>query len=92
MSNIPTFTQDPQDREPVLMKYAGWLGSDDSLVDSAWTLPDGITADGEDRDATSAIIFITGGTIGQRYKFTNHVTAVSGREKDRSFYISVKEN
>ena len=80
------FLKDPEAVLDYKIDWSAWLGID-VLITSAWTVPAGITTDSDTSDATSTTIWLSGGTIGQSYELTNHITTASGREDDRTITI-----
>jgi len=45
----------------------------------------------DSKTATSATVWLSGGTAGQSYIVTNRITTAAGRTEDRSFTIRVEE-
>lgn len=71
--------------------WTEWLEEGDTVVTSEWTVPTGITGD---NDAILAggyktVIWIGGGTSGQKYEFKNKITTQDGRVKQLSLTISI---
>lgn len=71
-----------------------WLEEGETITASTWTLPDGITVDPanpalDDATESTTTIWLTGGTAGQTYRVTNHITTSAGREDDRSIFLRV---
>jgi hypothetical protein len=88
--SIASFEKDPA----AVLDYSGdwsaWLG-DDTIATSTWTVPTGITKNSDTHDATSVLIWLSGGTAGQKYTLVNHITTVGGRTDERTIVIKVKE-
>lgn len=66
-----------------------WLGTD-ALASSQFTVDTGLTKDAENFSSPNALVQLSGGTLGQRYRVTNKVTTVtSGETGVRSFIVNV---
>jgi hypothetical protein len=92
--NIPLILKDPS---AVLDYYedwqkAGdpWLGASETITGTpAWTLPTGITNSAQTNTATTATIWLAGGTIGTTYLISCKITTNQGRTDTRSFRVRV---
>lgn len=76
------------------MKWGAWLDGD-TIVSSEWIVPDGITKDPDKGDeisgaGTEAIIWLRGGTEGEKYTLTNRITTAAGRIDDRSATVKIR--
>ena len=98
--DIPTRVKDPQDRLDYGFDWAvappdgPWLSDGDTITSSTWTItlaPDSaLVIDTSDNTTTVTRVWLSGGTLGQDYQVTNHVTTAQGRQRDRSIYIKVR--
>lgn len=68
-----------------------WLAAGEEIASSTWIVPPGITEDSDDHDATTAWVWLTGGTVGQTYAITNRITTNQARIDDRTMKIYVTE-
>lgn len=85
------FDKDPQDKLDYGFDFTGFLGGD-TITTSTWTAsPDGLTLSNMTHDATKTTVWLAGGTVGETYKLVNHIVTAAGREKERSFRITIKE-
>ena len=66
-----------------------WLGSD-TIIDSTWTVPTGITKSGESFTTLITTIWLSGGTAETIYTITNKITTTGGRITEQSFLIRVR--
>lgn len=85
---------EPKDPNAVLdyqIDWSDWLRAGDSIGDSEWIVPDGIEKDSDSFNSTTTTIWISGGTAGTNYAFTNRITTIQGRTQDRTVTIPVKE-
>lgn len=66
-----------------------WLQADETIVSSTWTVPAGITKDSSDivDSGKTTLVWLSGGTVGEEYVVTNHVTTSKNRQDDRSILI-----
>lgn len=95
-----TFIKDPDETLDFRISWAdsgandgsstdtGWLIGD-TIVTSTWIVPAGITEVSESNNNTDAWIFLSGGTLGEKYRLTNRITTAQGRTADRSITIEI---
>lgn len=82
-----------KDPDEVLDYELDWsvrLGTD-TISTSTWIVPTGITKNSDTSDSTSATIWLSGGTAGESYTFTNRITTTGGRTMDESVKLKVKD-
>ena len=84
------FTKDPDAVLDYLIDWTRWLASD-KIATSAWIVPSGLTNVGDSKAATTATVWLAGGTAGQSYTVTNRITTTGGRTEDRSIIIRIEE-
>lgn len=82
--------QDPQASLDWGTDWSSWLGTD-TITTSTWTVGTGLTKGTDTHDATTATVWLSGGTAGIRYKITNHIVTAAGRTDERSFYVMVQD-
>ena len=85
-----TFTKDPNAVLDYSIDWTRWLAGD-QIATSEWIVASGLTKMADSKTATSATVWLTGGTAGQSYIVTNRITTAAGRTEDRSFTIRVEE-
>ena len=68
-----------------------YLGAD-TIIASQFSVDSGIMVESDTFDATSATIWLSGGTPDKRYAVVNHVTTAGGREDDWTIYLLVKDH
>lgn len=74
------------------MNWAAWL-EDDTIADSEWLVPAGITKDPDKGDTftdTVTVIWLSGGTEGEKYELTNRITTAAGRIDDRTASVKIR--
>jgi hypothetical protein len=86
-----TFTKDPNAVLDYTIDWTRWLAGD-HIATSEWLVPTGLTKVADTKAASSATVWLSGGTAGQSYTVTNRVTTTGGRTEDRSFTIRVEEH
>ena len=93
MAESSRIAHDPQAKLDYAVDWSAWLQSGETISASTWTVPAGITEATPEpsNTATVATIWLTGGTAGQLYTVTNHITTSMGREDDRSLFLRVIE-
>lgn len=72
--------------------WSNWLDGDEEIDVSTFIVSSGITVNSTSNTATSATVWLSGGTAGV-YRVTNRVTtdSIPARTDDRSITIRVKE-
>jgi len=85
-----SFSKDPDARLNYGIDWAAWL-SEDTIAESVWIVPAGLTSDGDSSTVTATSVVLAGGTAGQQYRVTNRVTTGEGLIDDRSITIFVLE-
>lgn len=70
---------------------AGYLQAGEIIGGSSWTIsPAGMTQTSAGNTASVATITVSGGTAGQIYQLTNHITTSQGRTDERSITVRVE--
>lgn len=87
---MATYIKDPDALLDYQIDWSSWLVAD-TISASSWEAKTGIVVDSDSETTTTTTVWLSGGTVGTKYKITNHITTAAGREDDRSFYIIVKE-
>lgn len=83
------FLKDPNAILDYRFDWSSWLASGETISTSAMTVQSGITKDSESNTTTTATVWLSGGTEGNRYTVTNRVTTNQGRTDDRTVLIRV---
>lgn len=74
------------------LNWTAWLDGD-TIANSEWIVPDGITKDpvkGDTHTDTETVIWLRGGTEGEKYTLTNRITTAAGRIDDRSATVKIR--
>ena len=86
------YIKDPQAVLEYKIDWSAWLPTGDTIIDSVFAcLSDGLTITDSSFDSTSATVWLSGGTVGEKYVVTDHVTTAAGRQDDRSITITIKD-
>lgn len=88
--SVKTFTKDPDAVLDYVGDWSKWLAGD-TIVTSTWDIPAGIVKDSDDKTVTTVLIWLSGGTAGQKYACRNRITTALGRTDDRTIVIKIKE-
>ena len=83
-------TKDPDEVLDFGLRWAPHLDGD-TISNSTWIVPDGITEESTNNDSTITTIWLSGGSPGITYIFTNRITTVGGRTMDQSVKLKCKE-
>lgn len=90
---IPVFRKEPGARLDFTMDWSTWLKGD-TLASATWTVPDGLTKvtvppPSIDEDGKIAIVWLEGGTAGQRYRGRCEIVTAAGRQEGQDFEVRV---
>jgi hypothetical protein len=83
--------KDPDDELDYVFDWSDWLETGETLTTCTWSTPTGITQDDDDIGATTATVWLSGGTVGETYTVGCLVTTSMGRSCERSCRILVAE-
>lgn len=88
-----SFTHDPAAVLDYALDWSTWLADGETVTAATWVVPAGLTqsAPSPSHTGTSATIWVTGGTVGQSYRLTNHITTSQGRQDERSITLVVRD-
>ena len=66
-----------------------WLSAGETIADHTITATTGLTVDSSSlaNTAASVVVWLSGGTVGNSYDVTCHITTSAGREDDRTIKI-----
>ena len=88
---MSTFVKDPNSRLDFACDWSAWLQDGETITGSEWLPDTGITMDSDSIAGGRTIVWLSGGTAGQRYAVTNRITTSAGRIDDRTLRISVRD-
>jgi len=87
---MTTYIKDPQSVLDYGFDWSDWLDTGDTVSTSTWNVPTGITEDSDSNTGTTTTVWLSGGTVGKKYKITNRMVTADGRTVDRSFYVRIE--
>lgn len=87
------YIKDPQATLDYVIDWAAWLATGETITAFTVTVPTGLTqaTPAPSATATTVTVWLAGGTPGQRYTVTVHVTTSAGRQDDRSIQILAQD-
>lgn len=86
---IPTYNKAPDEVLDITNDWTLQLADGDTISASTWTAPTGITVDSDSATTTEAVVWLSGGTLGQAYALLNHITTAGGRELEQSINVVI---
>jgi len=86
-----TFIKDPDAVLDYQWDWAAWLETGETITAGTVTATSGLTIDSQTAATTDVTAWLSGGTAGQVYPVTCHVTTSAGRVDDRTILIHVEE-
>lgn len=91
MSAKSSWVKDPSDVMDYMLNWATWLAGD-AVATSSWEAESGITIDSSPFTATTATVWLSGGSAGRRYTVTNTIVTLGARTKQQSIRLAVQDN
>jgi hypothetical protein len=85
--------KDPNEVLDFQIDWSARLASDETISTSSWTITGAdsvLVEDSNDIDDTNTIIWLSAGTLGERYLLTNRITTTGGRTMDQSAYLKIR--
>ena len=85
--------KDPDATVPFTFNWSAWLGDSAEISSVAWDVPAGLTQESASSTATTATVYLSGGTAGSTYTVRCRVTTNESpaRVDDRSLLVRVVE-
>ena len=71
--------------------YLQGLGDAVTISDSEWTVPDGLTLEGQSVNGSSMLVKLSGGTVNVNYTIYNKITTSDGDADRRAFLVRVRD-
>lgn len=88
--SVGSITKRSADSLNYTFDFSQWLASGDSVASATWTVPSGLTQVSSSTTSTTAVVKISGGTVGTSYTITCAMTTtVSTETKTETFTIRV---
>lgn len=91
---VARFNKDPDADLDFLVDWSSWLADTggDTIVTSTWITPTGITTHTASFTSTTAIVWLSGGTLGINYPLVNRITTVAGRIEDQTVMVFIEQH
>lgn len=92
---MAVYLKDPASSVDYSLDWSGWLSAAETINSTQWSIdPSGpsapILGNETANDATRSV-FVSGGTLGHRYRLTCRIQTDEGRTVDRSLTIQIAE-
>lgn len=87
------YTQDPADVLDYALDWTDWLDDGETISTSSWAVtPSGLTTSLASivNNNTTAVVWLSGGTVGNSYTVTNHITTTDSRTVERSITVAIR--
>lgn len=85
--------KDPEEVLDYDLDWSSRLPDGDAITTSAWALsspPDSaLVINSETETTTVTKVWLSGGTLGQTYELTNHITTVGGRQMEQTCQLVI---
>ena len=81
-------SKDPDEVNDYKLDWSARLAGD-SIESSTWFVDDGLTVDRTSNDATTTVVWLSGGSSNRAYRLLNRIVTVDGRTMDETVKISV---
>lgn len=85
------YIKDPDANLDYPFDWSDWLPSGDTISSVTWVVSSGLIQGTTSNTATSATIWLSGGTSGNAYSVTCRITTSQGRIEDRTITIRVSQ-
>lgn len=85
------FIKDPDAKLDYTIDWSSWLTDSETISSVVWTVGTGITEESTSNTTTTATIWLSGGTAGERYAAACRITTSDSRIDERTIFIMVAE-
>lgn len=90
--NSPYKSKDPQSVLDYYIDWSDWMTAGDSISTSSWDVsPDTLTEGAAIDSGNLRGVWLSGGTVGVRYRVTNTIVTAQGRTEQQSLWIVVRD-
>jgi hypothetical protein len=88
---MSSYTKDPDAVLDYSVDWSSWLDDAETVASHVVIASTGITVDSDNEAAGVVTVWLSGGTVGERYTVTTRITTSAGRTDDRSIEIWVRQ-
>lgn len=85
------YIKDPGATLDYSFDWTDWLGSNETITATSWTVPAGLTKVSETFSAYVSTCRISGGTVGNTYTVTCQISTNTGEVDQRSLNLVIQE-
>jgi hypothetical protein len=85
------YLKDPEANLDYQLDWSPWLEDNEIITTSTFIATTGLTVASSSHTATTATVWLSGGTVGTSYTVTNEIITSGGRIDDRSFTVRVEQ-
>lgn len=82
--------KDPEENLDYKIDWSERLDEGDTIVNSVWIVPSGITNGAMTMTATETTIWLSGGSLNTTYEIANRVTTAAGRIMDQTVRLPIR--
>ncbi len=90
---VAKFNKDPDARIDYVFDYTAWLEGD-AIQTSAWFIEEAsptLIIFTSSNTASTATVWLEGGTVGEKYFVVNRIETTGGRRDDHTLEVTVKD-
>ena len=83
----------PKDPDEILDYNIDWsprLTTPDTIASSEWFVPDGLVNENDGMEAATTTIWLSSGTLNDKYEILNRITTLEGRTMDQTVTLQIK--
>lgn len=86
---ITDWLKDPDAKLPWYFDWTEWLDDGETIIDSVMTVSAGLVKESDSYSATSATVWLSGGSPGTPYSVANKIETSMGKIDERTITIRV---
>ena len=87
---MASYIKDPDALLDYKLNWSLWLEGLDTISNSNWIVPTGLTLEANVFDDTTATAWLSGGDLNATYKVVNRINTTAGRVEDRTITIRIR--
>ena len=88
---MASFIKDPDSVLDYQFDWSLWLEAGDEIDTSTWAVPAGITKDSDVNTIDTTTIWLSGGTLHEKYEIVNRIVTAGGRTDERTITMRIKQ-
>lgn len=88
---MASYIKDPNALLDYKLNWSLWLDGQDTISNSNWIVPTGLTLEANVFDNTTATAWLSGGELNKTYKVVNRINTQAGRVEDRTITIRIRD-